>query len=172
MQSEMTFAILAAIAILSSGMMISRRRALYGFLYFTLTLLAVAGIFLQLHAPLLFIAQFVVIACVLVGIIVFAVEMSKLDISIALEKNHLPPAARVIAAVAIVVQILVVVLQRRLLPGERLTALLPIAPLNTPPSVGELISFFFKYDVLPVVLILFVLGITAVEITSLFQKRT
>ena len=59
MLSEVTFFILAGVAILSAALMVSRRKTLYSSALFALTLLATSGIFLQLHAPLLLAAQFV-----------------------------------------------------------------------------------------------------------------
>jgi NADH:ubiquinone oxidoreductase subunit 6 (subunit J) len=56
MHGEITFFVLAGIAILSAAMVVTRRKALYGALYFGLSLLASSGIFLQLYAPLLFVA--------------------------------------------------------------------------------------------------------------------
>ena len=63
MHGEITFYVLAGIAILSAAMVVTRRKAFYGSLYFGLSLLASSGIFLQLYAPLLFVAQLVAIAC-------------------------------------------------------------------------------------------------------------
>src|ERR1700730_15980018 len=79
MHGEITFYVLASIAILGAAMAVTRRKAFYAALYFGLSLLASAGIFLQLYAPLLFVAHLVAIACGMLGIILFAVEVSTLN---------------------------------------------------------------------------------------------
>jgi len=83
MRGEITFYVLAGIAILSAAMVVTRRKAFYAFLYFGLSLLASSGIFLQLYAPLLFVAQLMAIACGMLGIILFAVEVSTMNVALA-----------------------------------------------------------------------------------------
>ena len=172
MLSEVTFFILAGVAILSAALMVSRRKALYSSALFVLTLLATSGIFLQLHAPLLLAAQFVAITCVFIGIILFAVEVTRLNVALAVEHNWMPKAAAIIVAFSLSVQIALTMLQRRLLTGEGLTVLMPRVPLKLPLSVSELTKFFFRYDLLPLGLILIVLLIAIAGIGTLFQKRT
>lgn len=171
MQSEMIFFILAGISIVSAALMVSRREALYSSFFFALTLLATSGIFLQLHAPLLLAAQFAAILGVLTGIILFAVEVSRLDVALAAEYNWRPRAAAMAVAVVWVVEISLIMLQRRLLPGESLTVLLPKALLPWPLPVSDLMKFFFHHDLLPLGLMLFMLLIAGVGIGAVFQKR-
>src|SRR6202051_5392113 len=83
MHCEITFYVLAGIAVVSAAMVVTRRKAFYGALYFGLSLLASAGIFLQLYAPLLFVAQLTSIACGALGIILFSVEISTLNVGLA-----------------------------------------------------------------------------------------
>ena len=54
MLHEIIFFVLAAGAILFAALTISCESAIYSAVCFALTLLATAGIYLQLHAPLLF----------------------------------------------------------------------------------------------------------------------
>src|ERR1700681_3257597 len=93
MHGEITFYLLAGIAIFSAAMVVTRRKAFYGSLYFGLGILASSGIFLQLYAPLLFVAQLVAIACAILGIILFAVEVANLNIVLSAEPRWRPRAA-------------------------------------------------------------------------------
>lgn len=171
MHSELTFFVLAGVAILSAALMISRTKTIYSSFFFVLTLLATSGIFFQLHSPLLLAAQFVAIAGVLIGIILFAVEVSKLDVALAAEHSWRPKAAAIAVAFILAAEVALALLQRRLPPGEKLTALLPRATLPWPLSAGELIKFFFTYDLLPLGLMLLALLIAGVGIGAVFQKR-
>src|ERR1700731_1013757 len=101
MHGEITYYILSGIAIVSAAMVVTRRKAFYGALYFGLSLLASAGIFLQLYAPLLFVAQLMAIGCGMLGVILFAVEASTLNVALTGE-----PRRRVRATVIAVTLVL------------------------------------------------------------------
>jgi hypothetical protein len=64
-------------------------------------------------------------------------------------------------------------LQYRLLqPGENLIVLLPRGPIASPPRAAELMKFFFSNELLPLLLILFILLIAGVGFRVTLQKRT
>jgi len=172
MYGEITFYVLAGISILGAAMTVTRRKAFYSSLYFGLSLLASSGIFLQLYAPLLFVAQLVAIGCGMLGIILFAVEVSTLNVALAGEYRWRPRAAAL--GVILVLMLLLVsaaMLGRLLQPGENLTVLLPRGPLSLPPRAVELMRLFFSNELLPLMLILFILLIAGVGFRATFQKR-
>jgi len=172
MHGEITFYMLAGIAILSAVMVVTRRKAFYASLYFGLSLLASSGIFLQLYAPLLFIAQLIAIACGMLGIILFGVEVSTLNVALAGERRWRPRAATIAVALVLMLHIVSAGLQHRLLqPGENLAVLLPHGPLASPPRAVELMKFFLSNELLPLLLILFILLIAGVGFRATFQKR-
>jgi NADH:ubiquinone oxidoreductase subunit 6 (subunit J) len=168
---QVTFYVLASIAILSALMMVSRNKTVYSAFYFGLTLLATSGIFLQLRSPLLFIAQLLAVACLLMGVIVFAIEAGKLDVTLSVEHSWRPKVAGLAAAFGLALQIALVLLQRRLLPGERLTELLPRYPLPWALSVADIILFFYAYNLLAFALFMFLLFIAAVGVSTVSQRR-
>src|SRR5450755_4364247 len=168
MHGQITFFVLAGIAILSALMMVSRDKTVYGAFYFALTMLSTAGIFLELRAPLLFTAQLLAVACLLIGIIVFAVEVGKLDVAIAAEYSW---RAGIAAALVLTLDIVLALLQRRQLPGEKITELLPRAPSTSPLSVSDIILHFYSHDLMFLALLLFMLLIAAVGITALSHRR-
>src|ERR1700693_1868086 len=102
MHGEITFFVLAGVAILSAAMVVKRRKAFYGALYFGLSLLASSGIFLQLYAPLLFVAQLMAIACGMLGIILFAVEISTLNVALAGGSRWRPRAVAIVVFVVFI----------------------------------------------------------------------
>jgi NADH-quinone oxidoreductase subunit J len=172
MHGEITFYVLAGIAIISAAMVVTRRKAFYSALYFGLSLLASAGIFLQLYAPLLFVAQLMAIACGVVGIILFAVEVSTLNVALAGEPRWRPRAAAIAVTLVLMLHIVSAALQYRLLQrSENLTVLLPQGPAAAPPRAGELMKFFFSNELLPLLLILCILLVAGVGFRGTFEKR-
>lgn len=169
----MTFYILAGFAVVSAMLMVSHPKALHSFIFFALTILATSGIFLQLHAGLLFAAQLVAIACAAIGLVLFAVEVTKLDVTAASAEEYPRghKAAAVIAGPCLAAQVALTILQRRLLPGESLTVLLPTAPEKPPLLASELLKFFLSYNLLPLVLVVFVLLIAIVGTGMLSRKK-
>jgi NADH-quinone oxidoreductase subunit J len=105
MHGEITFYVLASIAILGAAMVVTRRKGSYAALYFGLSLLATAGIFLQLYAPLLFVAQLLAITCVVLGIILFAVEVSTLNVALAGEHRWRPRAAAIAVTLVLMLHV-------------------------------------------------------------------
>src|ERR1700675_2269564 len=171
MHGEITFFVLAGIAILSAAMVVTRRKAFYGALYFGLSLLASSGIFLQLYAPLLFVAQLMAIACGVLGIILFAVEVSTLNVALAGESRWRPRAAAIAVTLVLMLHIVSAALLSRLLqPGESLTVLLPRSPIAPAPRAVELIKFFMSNELLLLMLLLFILLIGGVGFRATFQK--
>ena len=156
MHGEITFYVLAGTAIMSAATVVTRRKAFYASLYFGLSLLASSGIFLQLYAPLLFVAQLMAIGCVALGMILFAVEVSTLNVALAGESRWRQSAA---------------LLGRLPQPGGNLTVLLPSDPIAAPPRAVELMNFFFGNELLPLTLILFMLVIAGVGFRATFQKK-
>jgi NADH:ubiquinone oxidoreductase subunit 6 (subunit J) len=172
MHGEITFYVLAAIAILSAAMVVTRRKGFYACLYFGLTLLATSGIFLQLYAPLVFVAQLMAIACGVLGIILFAVEVSTLNVALAGELRWRQRAAAIAVTVVLILHVVSAALLGRLLqPGESLMVLLPRGPIATPPRAVEVMKFFFNNELLPLVLIFFMLLIAGVGFRATFQKK-
>jgi NADH:ubiquinone oxidoreductase subunit 6 (subunit J) len=172
MHGEITFYVLAGIAVVSAAMVVTRRKGFYASLYFGLTLLATSGIFLQLYAPLLFVAQFMAIGCGVLGIILFAVEVSTLSVALAGEPRWIPRAAAIAVTVVLMLHSVSAALLGRLLqPGEDLTVLLPRGPIATAPRAVEVIKLFFSNELLPLVLIFFMLLIAGVGFRATFQKK-
>jgi NADH:ubiquinone oxidoreductase subunit 6 (subunit J) len=172
MHGEITFYVLAGTAIMSAAMVVTRRKAFYASLYFGLSLLASSGIFLQLYAPLLFVAQLMAIGCVALGMILFAVEVSTLNVALAGESRWRPRAAVIAVTLVLMLQVVSAALLGRLLqPGENPTVLLPRGPIATPPRAGELMKLFFGNEQLPLALIFFMLVIAGIGFRATFQKK-
>jgi NADH:ubiquinone oxidoreductase subunit 6 (subunit J) len=171
MPHEIIFFILAAGAILFAALTISARTVVYSAICFVLTLFATAGIYLQLHAPLLFAAQLIAIFCVVAALILFAVEVSKLDVALANECHWRAKAAAIIATVVGLLEIAFGIAQHHFLPGERLTVLLPKASFPWPLTVADILKYFLSYDLLPLAMMALATVIATVGIRAVFRRR-
>jgi NADH:ubiquinone oxidoreductase subunit 6 (subunit J) len=172
MHGQITFFLLAGVLILSSMLMISRKRTISSVICFKLALLAAAGIFFQLRAPLLAVSQLLALALVLFATILSAVDIGRLHVALIREPRPVQKITGLVVAIALLLQIAVTIAQHYLLPGERLTSLLPHTPLPWPLSLGELAKAFFHEDLLPLATVLCLLLIGITGITALFQRRT
>jgi NADH-quinone oxidoreductase subunit J len=171
MPHEIIFFILAAGAILFAVLTISARTVVHSSIFFVLTLVATGGIYLQLRAPLLFAAQIMASFCVIAAIILVAVEVSKLDLALANEYQWRAKAAAITATAVVLLEIVFGILQRRFLPGEHLTVLLPKASFPWPLSAVDILKYFVSYDLLPLALMALAAVIATVGIRAVFRRR-
>ena len=172
MHGQITFFMLSGVLILSSMLMISGKRTIYCVFCFSLAVLAAAGIFFQLRAPLLAVAQLVTLACLFFAVFLFAVDIGRLHVALIREPRRIQKITGAIVAIALLLQIAITIAQHYLLPGERLTSLLPRTPLPWPLTIGELAKAFFREDLLPLAAVLGLLLICITGVGALFQRRT
>jgi len=74
------FYFFAGIAVISAVLMVTRRNAIHSAVFLITTLLATAGIFLQLRAEFLFIAQIFVYVGGIMVLFVFVIMLVRLDV--------------------------------------------------------------------------------------------
>ncbi len=170
MSSELIFSILSGVAVLSAVLMVSSEKAASSAVFFTLTLFSISGIFLQLHSPLLFLAQIVAIVAILIALVLVAVDLSKFDLALLAEYFWRSKAAAIAVSFALLLEIILVILQHRLLPGENLLIFIPQNPSNAVLSLGAIVRFFFSHNLLPLSLLLFMALLVVTGILALFQR--
>jgi NADH:ubiquinone oxidoreductase subunit 6 (subunit J) len=171
MQSEITFFVLAAIAIGGAMLAVSQRKASRAAMFFGVTMLAAAGIFVQLRAWLLVGAELLLAVCVGVGLIVLAVELAKLDVATEAEYSHRAKVAGLVASGAVLLEAVALLVQRRWFPSQSVAALLPEGPLGVAPSLSAMAKFFFSFELLPLAMLCALVLTAIVGFSALFQKR-
>ena len=82
MVDQVVFYFFAALAVISAGMVVTRRNIVESAIFLITTLLATAGIFLQLHAEFLFIVQVILYAGGIMVLFVFVIMLINLDVSL------------------------------------------------------------------------------------------
>lgn len=121
----LTFYIAAAIAVLSTALMITRLKAVYALLYLVVSLLAIAIVFYTLGAPFVAALEVIIYAGAIMVLFVFVMMMLNIgDRAIRMERAWLEPKAWI--GPAILAAILAVEL-----------AYVLIAPAGSPGTAGE-----------------------------------
>ena len=82
MLDKVIFFFFAGVAILSAGLMVTRRNAIHSAVFLITTLMATAGIFLQLRAEFLFIAQIILYVGGIMVLFIFVIMLVRLDVAL------------------------------------------------------------------------------------------
>jgi len=82
MLDSILFYFFAGVAIVSAALMVTRRNAIHSAVFLITTLLATAGIFLQLGAEFLFIAQIILYVGGIMVLFIFVIMLVRLDVAL------------------------------------------------------------------------------------------
>src|SRR5208282_4640640 len=82
MLDSIIFYFFAGVAVLSAALMVTRRNVMHCAVFLVTTLLATAGIFLQLRAEFLFIAQIIIYVGGIMVLFIFVIMLVRLDVAI------------------------------------------------------------------------------------------
>jgi NADH-quinone oxidoreductase subunit J len=149
MLDSILFYFFAAVAILSAALMVTRRNTLHCAVFLICTLLATAGIFLQLRAEFLFIAQIILFAGVVMAVFIFAILLIGLDRMAQQVRFRLQKLVAALVGVALAVELVVVLLLARKLPGEGLFVSGSAPADKLPPNSEALATSLFSDYLLP-----------------------
>ena len=120
MLDSIIFYFFAGVAVLSAALMVTRRNAIHSAVFLITTLLATAGIFLQLHAEFLFIAQIILYVGGIMVLFIFVIMLVRLDVPIHQMRFRLQRFVAVLVALALGLETTVILLYARKLPGSGL----------------------------------------------------
>ena len=129
MLDSIIFYFFAGVAILSAALMVTRRNAIHSAVFLITTLLATAGIFLQLRAEFLFIAQIILYVGGIMVLFVFVIMLVRLDVPLHHIKFRLQKWVAFFVAIALACEVGVMFWYVRQLPSAGLLA--PPAPAGT-----------------------------------------
>jgi NADH-quinone oxidoreductase subunit J len=172
MLDSVIFYFFAAIAIASAALMVTRRNAIHSAVFLITTLLATAGIFLQLRAEFLFAVQIILYVGGIMVLFIFVIMLVRLDAP--LEKVHFSyqrwVAALVAFALALEVGATFVLLRR--LPGQGSLVLQAAAADKLPPNSEALAESLFSNYLLPFEIASVLLLVAMVGAVIMAKKRT
>jgi NADH-quinone oxidoreductase subunit J len=172
MLDSVIFYFFAAIAVVSAVLMITRSNAIHSAVFLITTLLATAGIFLQLRAEFLFIAQIILYVGGIMVLFIFVIMLVRLDVPLPRIRSPLGKWAAVLVALAVFGEAAFILRLARKIPGEGLLAPLPAPVDKLPPNTEEFAKGLFDMYLLPFEIASVLLLVAMVGAVVMAKKRT
>jgi len=120
MLDSILFYFFAGVAILGAALMVTRRNALHSAVCLISTLLAIAGIFLQLRAEFLFITQIILYVGGIMVLFIFVIMLVRLDAPIHQMRFRMQRFVALLVVLVLALEGMVILLLARKLPGNGL----------------------------------------------------
>jgi NADH-quinone oxidoreductase subunit J len=149
MLDSVIFYFFAGVAVLSAALMVTRRNAVHSAVLLVTALLATAGIFLQLRAEFLFIAQIILYVGGVMVLFIFVIMLVRLDVALHHIRFRFQKWVALAVALALGGEITAVLLFARHLPGQGLLIQAPASADKLPPNSEELARSLFSSYLLP-----------------------
>jgi len=174
MLDSILFYFFAGVAILSAALMVTRRNAIHCAVFLITTLLATAGIFLQLRAEFLFIAQIILYVGGIMVLFIFVIMLVRLDVAIHHIRFRMQTFVAFLVALALGLELAAVLYFARKLPGEGLFIQGSALADKLPPNSEELARSLFSSYLLPfeIASVLLLVAMVGAVVMAKNKKRT
>jgi NADH-quinone oxidoreductase subunit J len=172
MLDSVIFYFFAGVAVLSAALMVTRRNAVHSAVLLVTALLATAGIFLQLRAEFLFIAQIILYVGGIMVLFIFVIMLVRLDVALHQIRFRFQKWVALAVALALGGEITAVLLFARRLPGQGLLIQAPASADKLPPNSEELARSLFSSYLLPFEIASVLLLVAMVGAVVMAKKRT
>jgi NADH-quinone oxidoreductase subunit J len=170
MLDSIIFYFFASVAILSAALMVTRRNAIHSAVFLITTLLATAGIFLQLRAEFIFIAQIILYVGGIMVLFVFVIMLVRLDVALHQIRFAKQKWVSLIVTLVLFIQVAVMLWASRRLPGAGLPEAAPVDKLQ--PNSEALAHSLFGAYLLPFEIASVLLLVAMVGAVVMAKKRT
>ncbi len=172
MLDSVIFYFFAGIAVISAALMITRRNAIHSAVFLITTLLATAGIFLQLRAEFLFIAQIILYVGGIMVLFIFVIMLVRLDVPLPQIRSRLRKWAAIFVAMAVFLEAGIVLLLARKIPGQGLLILNAYPSDKLPPNTEDLAKSLFGRYLLPFEIASVLLLVAMIGAVVMAKERT
>jgi len=172
MLDSVIFYFFASVAVLSAALMVTRRNAIHSAVFLITTLLATAGIFLQLRAEFLFIAQIILYVGGIMVLFIFVIMLVRLDVSLPRLRPGLQKWVAGFVAFAVFCEAAFILWLARTIPGQGLLTPLPAPAGKLPPNTEEFAKGLFEAYLLPFEIASVLLLVAMVGAVVMAKKRT
>jgi len=172
MLDSVIFYFFAGVAVIGAALMITRRNAIHSSVFLITTLLATAGIFLQLHAEFLFIAQIILYAGGIMVLFIFVIILVRMDIPLPQFRSRPQKWIALLVALVAGMEAGVVLWLARKLPGQGLLVPNPAPADKLPPNTEELARSLFGAYLLPFEIASILLLVAMVGAVVMAKKGT
>jgi len=149
MLDSIIFYFFAGVAVLSAALMVTRRNAIHSAVFLITTLLATAGIFLQLRAEFLFIAQIILYVGGIMVLFIFVIMLVRLDVAVHHIRFRLQKFVAFLVALVLALELVVILVLAGKLPGGGLFVQGSAPADKLPPNSEELAKSLFSSYLLP-----------------------
>jgi NADH-quinone oxidoreductase subunit J len=170
MLDSVIFYFFASVAVLSAALMVTRRNAIHSAVFLITTLLATAGIFLQLRAEFLFVAQIILYVGGIMVLFVFVIMLVRLDVALYQIQFSKQKWVSMIVALALFAQVSVMLWASRRMPGGGLPEAVPADKL--PPNAEAFAHLLFGAYLLPFEIASVLLLVAMIGAVVMAKKRT
>ncbi len=163
MLDKLIFYFFAGIAVVSAALMITRRNAVHSAIFLTTTLLATAGIFLQLHAEFLFIVQIILYVGGIMVLFIFVIMLVNLDVAVQQIQFGRQKWVALAVALALAGQVGAMIRQAGKLPGQGLLVR-GAAPAESLPPNAEAVAqnlfgpYMLSFEIASLLLLVAMIG--------------
>ena len=163
MLDKVLFYLFAGIAVASAALMVTRRNAVHSAIFLIATLLATAGIFLQLRAEFLFIVQIILYVGGIMVLFIFVIMLVNLDVALHQIKFARQKWVALIVTLALTAQVGVMFWTTGKMPGQGFP-ILTAAPANRLPPNAEAVaqslfsSYLLPFEIASVLLLVAMIG--------------
>jgi len=149
MLDSVLFYFFAGVAVVSAALMVTRRSAMHSAVFLITTLMATAGIFLQLRAEFLFIAQIILYVGGIMVLFIFVIMLVRLDVALQHIRFRMQKFVAVLVALALGLEVVAILYSARRLPGQGLFVTGSAAPNALAPNSEKLAESLFSAYLLP-----------------------
>jgi len=149
MLDKIVFWTFGGIAVISAALLVTRRNAVHSAIFLITSLLATAGIFLQLRAEFLFIVQIILYVGGIMVLFVFVIMLVNLDVALHQMKFSRQKWVALIVAAALAVQAGAMIWWTRKLPGQGLPVRAAAPADKLPPNTQAVAESLFGQYLLP-----------------------
>jgi NADH-quinone oxidoreductase subunit J len=172
MLDKVIFFFFAGVAVGSAALMVTRRNAVHSAIFLIATLLATAGVFLQLRAEFIFIVQIILYVGGIMVLFIFVIMLVNLDVALHQIKFARQKWVALVVTLALSAQVGVLFWTTGKMPGQGFP-ILTAAPVDRLPPNAEVVakslfsSYLLPFEIASVLLLVAMLGAVVMA-----KKRT
>ncbi len=172
MLDKVIFYFFAGIAVGSAALMVTRRNAVHSAIFLIATLLATAGIFLQLRAEFIFIVQIILYVGGIMVLFIFVIMLVNLDVALHQIKFARQKWVALIVTLALTAQIGLLFWTTGKMPGQGFPRLTALPANQLPPNAEEVAKSLFSSYLLPFEIASVLLLVAMIGAVVMAKKRT
>lgn len=149
MLDKVIFYTFSGIAVFSAALMVTRRNAIHSAAFLITTLLATAGIFLQLRAEFIFIVQIILYVGGIMVLFIFVIMLVNLDVALHQIQFARQRGVALLVAVTLGMQVGLMIWSSGKMPGQGMPVLSAVAAEKLPPNAETVAQSLFSSYLLP-----------------------